>query len=107
MFLGSGIGTPKQPKVLHASGAELESWAVAAIAAEALVVNTKAPHNSAARGEAGVVQRAGGRFVTIVCGSDAYQDPIDRGPEGIDVALLSRYLGAFANGILQPANQAY
>jgi hypothetical protein len=106
MFFGSDIGTPGQPDVLHTSDAALEDSAVAAMRAERLVVNAKAPHNSAARGEAGVVQKGGGRFISIVCGSDAYHNPVDRWPEGIDVALLSRYARAFANGLLQLANQA-
>jgi hypothetical protein len=35
-----------------------------------------------ARGEAGVVQKGGGRFVTLACGSDAYHNPLIGGPRG-------------------------
>ena len=54
------------------------------MAKEGLTVNGKARHDSGARGEAGAVQRGGGRFFTLVCGSDVFHNVADRWPEAVD-----------------------
>ncbi len=105
IFFGSDIGAPGQPNLIHASDQALEQWTVAIMQKEGLTVNAKARQDSIARGETGAVQRGGGRFVTIACGSDVYHNVADRWPEAIDVALLARYSKAFANGALQLAMQ--
>ena len=103
-FFGSDLGSPRQPNLIHASDPALEQWATAAMEKEGLSLNAKAPRNSNARGEAGIIQRGGGRFVTVVCGSDIYHHVADRWPEAVDVRLLARYARAFANGILELAD---
>ena len=105
IFFGSSIGEPRQPNLIHASDDALEQWTVAAMEKEGLTVNGRAPHGSQARGETGPVQQGGGRFVTLVCGSDVYHNVADRWPEAIDVANLARYARAFANGALELAQQ--
>jgi hypothetical protein len=105
IFFGSDIGAPGQPNLIHASDDELEQWAVLAMEKEGLTVNAKERHGSAARGEARAVQQGGGRFVTLVCGSDLYHNVDDRWPEALDVAILARYASAFANGALEVAKQ--
>jgi hypothetical protein len=105
IFLGSSIGEPRQLNLIHASDDALEQWTVAAMEKEGLTVNGKAPHGSKARGETGTVQQGGGRFVTLVCGSDVYHNVADRWPEAVDVANLARYARAFANGALELAQQ--
>lgn len=106
IFFGSSIGEPRQPNLIHASDDALERWAVAAMAKEGLAVNGKSQHHSGARGEAGAVQRGGGRFFTLVCGSDVFHNVADRWPEAVDVAILARYARAFANGVLELAQQS-
>jgi hypothetical protein len=106
IFFGSDIGSPRQQNLIHASDEALEQWGIAAMRDEGLNVDARAPRDSKARGEAGPVQRGGGRFVTVVCGSDVYRNVADRWPEAVDVGLLARYARAFANGALQLANHA-
>jgi hypothetical protein len=72
---------------------------------EGLAVDAKAPHDANARGEAGTIQRGGGRCFTVVCASDFFHSPAGRWPEAVDVGLLARYARAFANGALQLANE--
>ena len=103
IFFGSDIGAPRQPNLIHASDDVLEQWTVAAMEKEGLTVNAKARHDSKARGEAAVIQKGGGRFVTIACGSDVYHSVADRWPEAVDVATLARYAKAFAIGATQLA----
>ncbi len=103
MFFGSDIGAPRQPNLIHASDEALEQWTVTAMEKEGLTVNAKVRQDSIARGETGAVQRGGGRFVTLACGSEVYHSVADRWPEAIDVALLARFARAFANGALELA----
>lgn len=105
MFFGSDIGAPGQPSMIHACDATLERWALTTMATERLAADATAPHQSQARGEAGFVQKAGGRFVTFAAGSDSYHSVADRWPEAIDVSLLARHARAFASGLLQLARQ--
>jgi hypothetical protein len=106
IFFGSSIGAPRQPNLIHASDEALERWAVAAMEPEGLTVNERAAQDSAARGEVVVVQRGGGRFVTVACDSEVYHSVADRWPEAVDVGVLARYTKAFANGALQLAQQS-
>jgi hypothetical protein len=106
IFFGSGIGEPRQPNLIHASDDALERRTVAAMEKEGLSVDGKAPHDAKARGEAGMVQRAGGRFVTVACDSDVYHNGADRWPQAVDAALLARYAAAFANVALQLVQQS-
>jgi hypothetical protein len=103
IFYGSSIGGPRQRNLIQASDDALEQWTIAAMEKEGLIVDGKTPHDSMARGEAGAVQRDGGRYVTVACDSEVYHSVADRWPEAIDVALLARYARAFANGSLQLA----
>ena len=102
-FFGSDIGAPRQPNVVHASDDSLEQWTVAAIGEGRANGEWKARRDSVARGEAGAVQQGSGRFVTVACGSEVYHSVADRWPEAVDVAALSRYAKAFANGALELA----
>ncbi|WMT73418.1 hypothetical protein [Bradyrhizobium sp. Ash2021] len=105
IFIGSDIGAPRQPNLIHASDEVLEQWMVRSLEKEGLTVNAKTPYASAARGEARPVQQGGGRFVTLVCSSEVYHNVADRWPEAVDVATLARYASAFANGALELAQQ--
>ena len=106
IFFGSDIGAPRQPNLIHASDDALEQWLVAAMEKEGLTVSEKARRDSPARGEAHAVQQGGGRFVTVACGSELYHSVADRWPEAVDVAALTRYAKAFANGALELAQQS-
>jgi hypothetical protein len=106
IFFGSDIGAPRQLNLIHASDEALEQWTIVAMAKEGLTVNGKTRPDSMARGEAGAVQQGGGRFVTVACGSELYHSVADRWPEAVDVAALTRYAKAFANGALELAQQS-
>ncbi len=107
IFFGSDIGSPRRRNRIHASDDSLEKWAVATMASEGISVDTKVPHDANARGEAGTIQRGGGRFFTVVCSSDDYHSPADRWPDAVDVALLARYARAFATGARSLANEPH
>jgi len=98
IFLGSDIGAPRQPNLIHASDHALEEWIVTALAKQGLPVDAKEQHSSRARGETAAIQRGGGRFVTLACGSPLFHNVADRWPEAVDVSLLARYATALADG---------
>jgi len=103
IFLGSDIGQPRQPNLIHASDDALEHWLLAALAKQGLPVDAKEPHSSKARGETAEIQRGGGRFVTLACASSVFHNVGDRWPEAVDVSLLARYAHALAEGALELA----
>ena len=103
IFFGSDIGAPHQPNIIHASDAALEHWVMTALEQEGITVNTRARHDSTARGEVAVVQRGGGRFVTVACDTEVFHNIADRWPQAVDVGTVARYAKAFANGALQLA----
>ncbi len=90
--------------MINSSDDSLERWAAAAMESEGLTVNRKAARGSTPFGEAAFVHRGGGRYVALVCDSDVFHNAADRWPEAVDVAALTRYARAFANGALQLAN---
>jgi hypothetical protein len=100
VFFGSDIGAPRQPNLIHASDDSVEQWIVTALKKEGVAVDAKEQHSSIARGETGIVQLGGGRFVTLACASPVYHNVADRWPEALDVSLLARYARALANGAL-------
>src|SRR5215831_1177067 len=107
IFLGSDIGAPRQPNLIHASDDALEHWLVAALAKQGLAVDAKEQHSSKARGETAAIQCGGGRFVTLACASSVFHNVGDRWPEAVDVSLLARYAKALAEGALELAEQAH
>jgi hypothetical protein len=105
IFLGSDIGAPRQPNLIHASDDALEHWLVTALAKQGLTVDAKEQHSAKARGETAAIQRGGGRFVTLACGSSLFHSVGDRWPEAVDVSLLARYAKALAEGAAQVAER--
>lgn len=105
IFLGSDLGQPGQPNLIHASDDSLEEWLVTALAKQGLPVDEKEGHSATARGETAAVQRGGGRFVTLACASSVFHSVADRWPESVDVSLLARYAKAVSEGILDLAER--
>jgi hypothetical protein len=105
IFLGSDIGAPLQPNLIHASDYTLEQWLVTALAKQGLAVDAREQHSSKARGETAVIQRGGGRFVTLACTSSVFHNIGDRWPEAVDVSLLARYAKALSDGAVELAER--
>jgi hypothetical protein len=106
IFIGSDIGQPGQPNLIHASDDALQQWLVTSLEKQGISVDAKEPHSSKARGETAIVQRGGGRFVTLACASSVFHSVCDRWPEAVDVSLLTRYAKAISEGTLELAQRA-
>jgi hypothetical protein len=105
IFLGSDIGAPRQPNLIHASNDALENWLAMTLTKQGLTVDKKEQHSAKARGEAAAIQRGGGRFVTLACASSVFHSVGDRWPEAVDVSLLARYAKALSEGALELAER--
>lgn len=106
IFIGSDIGQPGQPNLIHASDDALERWLVASLEKQRIPVDAKESHGSKARGETAVIQRGGGRFITLACASSVFHSVYDRWPEAVDVSLLARYANAISEGTAELAQHA-
>jgi hypothetical protein len=103
LHFGANIGATRQPNLLNASSEELDKWAAAAMEREGLAVDRRAARDATPFGEAALVHRRGGRYVSIVCDNDYMHHPDDRWPDAVDPVVLARYASAFASGVVQVA----
>lgn len=104
MHFGANIGAPGAPNRLQASDDELEASAVEAMTKANLTINDKAQRGAVPFGEAGNIQRGGGRYVSLLCpGNPLFHHPADRWPDAVDVAAVARYAQAFADVALKLA----
>lgn len=51
-------------------------------------------------GEAGVVHRGGGRYMSVIGRNALFHNPGDRGPDAVDVATIARFAQMFT-GVAQ------
>ena len=63
--------------------------------ASGLKVHARMPRDRVPGGEAEVVHRGGGRYVSIIGSNAMFHNPSDRGPEVIDAAAIRAFADAF------------
>jgi hypothetical protein len=63
--------------------------------ASGLAITRRNPRGTIPGGEAEVVHRGGGRYVSIIGRNALFHNPADRGPQAIDAAVISRFVDAF------------
>ena len=98
LHFGANIGAPGKPNQLSALDDALESWGANVMERGGIAVDRRTPRGSTPYGEATLVHRRGGRYVSLVCDNDYFHHPDDRWPHAIDVPTLARYARAFASG---------
>jgi len=97
MHLGANIGAATDPRnTLQASDDELEARWAAAMTSAGLSVDRRIPRGTVPRGEAEVVHRGGGRYVSVIGGNALFHNPADRGPAAIDPNAIARFADALA-----------
>jgi hypothetical protein len=98
IHLGANIGAAQGPgNGLQASDNEIESMMASATTGAGLRIDRRVPRDTAPGGEAERVHRGGGRYVSVIGSNDLFHNPMDRGPEAVDLAAIERFAGAFAN----------
>jgi hypothetical protein len=97
MHFGANLGVPRQPLRLQASDEAFAESAVSLLEREGVVVAARSIRPPSPRGEAGLVQAGGARYIAPICPSEFFHHPSDRWPEATDVADLARYASAFSS----------
>jgi hypothetical protein len=96
MHLGANIGAAQDPgNTVQASDDPLEKMLADAMAAAGLAVTRRVPRGTVPGGEAEVVHRGGGRYVSVIGRNALFHNPADRGPESIDPKVISSFGDVF------------
>lgn len=96
MHFGANIGAAQDPgNTLQASDDRFESMMAEAMQAASLQVDRRVPRGTVPGGEAEAVHRGGGGYTSIIGRNALFHNPADRGPEAVDVAVVSRFVDAF------------
>ena len=66
-----------------------------ALGAHNLAVGVRMPHDRIPGGEAEVVHRGGGKYVSVIGSNLLFHNPADRGSAVIDAGVISRFVDAF------------
>ncbi len=97
IHLGANIGAAQNPGfVLQASDDEIDARMSEALASVALRPNQHVPRGNVPGGEAGIVHRGGGRYVSIIGTNALFHNPADRGPEAVDLDAVARFARALS-----------
>jgi hypothetical protein len=67
-----------------------------AMAAHSLSIGVRMPHDRVPGGEAEVVHRGGGRYVSVIGSNLLFHNPVDRGSGVSDAHVIARFADAFA-----------
>ena len=81
---------------IQASDDQIDGLLTQAMTESGLRVDARMPRDRVPRGEAEVVHRGGGRYVSVIGSNTMFHHPSDRGPEVIDVAAIAAFTRAFA-----------
>jgi len=96
MHLGANIGAAQDAgTTIQASDDEFERRQAEAIAAAGLTINRRNPRGTVPGGEAEVVHRGGGRYVSVIGRNALFHNPADRGPDVVDARAIAAFIDAF------------
>jgi hypothetical protein len=82
---------------IQASDDEFEELLARAMSAGDLRVGRRNPRGTVPGGEAEVVHRGGGRYVSVIGSNAFFHNPADQGPDVVNVDEIARFVRAFAD----------
>jgi len=98
IHFGANIGAAQNPgNTIQASDDEMESLLAERMRAAGITINRKVPRGTVPGGEAGVVHRGGGRYMSIIGASALFHNPADHGPDAINPAAIARFAEVFTS----------
>jgi hypothetical protein len=98
MHLGANIGAAVEPgNTVQSSDDRAEAILVKAMSEADLPVDRRVPRGTVPGGEAEVIHRGGGRYVSIIGRSALFHNPDDRGPGAVDPDVIARFIDALTN----------
>jgi hypothetical protein len=96
MHFGANIGAAVGPgTVIQASDDDSEEILAQAMAPAGLKIDRRNPRGTVPGGDAEVVPRGGGRYVSVIGRNALFHNPNDRGPQAVDAAAVARFVDAF------------
>ena len=101
MHFGANIGAAVTPgpgagNTIQASDDELEAMLSGALVAEKLAITRRNPRGTVPGGEAEVVHRGGGRYVSVIGSNALFHNLADRGLDVVDTRAIAAFTRAFA-----------
>ncbi|MBZ5558173.1 MAG: hypothetical protein LAO77_12945 [Acidobacteriia bacterium] len=98
MHFGANIGAAVDPgNTVQASDDEFEAKLTREMAPAGLSVDRRVPRGTVPGGEAEVVHRGGGHYVSVIGRNALFHNPEDRGAKAVDPAVIARFVDAFTN----------
>lgn len=96
MHFGANIGASTDPgTTVQSSDDASESRLIKAMTAAGLSADRRVPRGTVPGGEAEVVHRGGGHYVSVIGRNGLFHNPADRGAATVDAAVVSRFIDAF------------
>ena len=96
IHFGANIGAAQEPgNTVQASDDEMEAMLTEAMIAAGLRIDRRNPRGTVPGGEAGVVHRGGGRYMSLIGRNALFHNPDDRGPDAVDVGMIARFAAVF------------
>ncbi len=103
IHFGANVGAAQEPGVnVQASDDEMERAIADPIVAAGIKIDRRVPRGTVPGGEAGVVHRGGGRYLSIIGRNALFHNPGDRGAEAVDLKMVARFaevFGGIARGL--------
>jgi hypothetical protein len=103
IHFGANVGAAQEPGVnVQASDDEMERAIADPIVAAGIKIDRRVPRGTVPGGEAGVVHRGGGRYLSIIGRNALFHNPGDRGAEAVDLKMIGRFaevFGGIARGL--------
>jgi hypothetical protein len=95
IHLGANIGAAADPgNTLQASDNEIEEVWANAMTVAGLSITRRNPRGTVPGGEAEVVHRGGGRYISVIGRNALFHNPDDRGRQTVDAAVIARFVDA-------------
>ena len=96
IHFGANIGAAQDPgNTVQASDDAFERMLADMMTAAGLAVTRRVPRGTVPGGEAEVVHRGGGRYVSVIGRNALFHNPADRGPAAIDPKVISSFADVF------------
>src|SRR4029450_10371187 len=96
MHFGANIGAAQDPgNTVQVSDDAFEKMRADMMAAAGLAVTRRVPRGTVPGGEAEVVHRGGGRYVSVIGRNALFHNPDDRGPHTVNPAAIASFVDAF------------
>jgi hypothetical protein len=96
IHFGANVGAAQNPgNTVQASDDDMEKLEAGTMTEAGLSVDRRVPRGRVPGGEAGVVHKNGGRYMSIIGGSALFHNQLDRGPEAVDTKAIATFATVF------------